>query len=169
DGQRGDRRGDDLQRARLRGHARPRRIRCGLRGSGLRAAVPRRRAVAPRPGEREHGSRRRAHRDRAADLDAGAGWVGVDRRLRPRAVHGPMSSAIRKGARWHLRLGLAAVLLFDLLFLSVTLSLEAPGPRALAGAPAALRALIGAPELVVPIGLFGLAALVRFATGPGRS
>jgi len=78
-------------------------------------------------------------------------------------------SGVRSGARWHLRLALAAVLLFDLIFLSVTLSVDAPGPRALAQAPAVLRALVGRPELVVPLGLLGLIALARFAARPGRA
>lgn len=78
-------------------------------------------------------------------------------------------TGLRRGARWYLRLALALVLLADLAIVSGMLVTGAPGPRTLESAPGVLLALVGRPELVLPIAAVGLAALVRFALGPGRA
>lgn len=74
----------------------------------------------------------------------------------------------RTGARWYLRIALAAVLLFDLALLTGMLLGGERGPRALASAPALLQAILGRPELVLPLAIAGGVALVRFAMAPGR-
>lgn len=76
---------------------------------------------------------------------------------------------LRTGARWHLRVALASILLFDLVLLAVTAATDAPGPRTRHDAPALLLALTGHAELVLPLAALGAAALVRFALAPGRA
>ncbi|MDQ3036244.1 MAG: hypothetical protein M3Y87_27835, partial [Myxococcota bacterium] len=76
---------------------------------------------------------------------------------------------MRTGSRWHLRVALSLVLLFDLALLTGMLCTADPlGPRLLARAPGILHALAGQPALVLPIALAGLVALALFAARPGR-